>query len=106
MGSAKAAAESLGAGDANAGAIDIDGRGLAFEDPHARVLEDPPDLVLMVGVVVMVAEHGHDRDLHATQLVGKDLDLLRSTASREVTGEQQDVGAVVKMLEAGAEDLR
>jgi hypothetical protein len=54
----------------------------------------------------MVAEHGHDRDLHATQLVGKDLDLLRSTASREVTGEQQDVGAVVKMLEAGAEDLR
>src|SRR5207245_7838003 len=102
----KAAAEPLGAGDADANPINIDGGRLTFEDQNARVLEDPPDLVLAVGVVVMVAEHGDHRDLQAAQLVGQHRYLLRATASRQVAGEQQQIGPVVKMLEAGAEDLR
>jgi hypothetical protein len=105
VGAPKAAAESLRAGDTDPNPIDIDDRRLTFEDPHARVLEDPPDLVLTPGVVVMVAEHGDHRNPHPAQLVGKDLDFLRSTASRQVTGEEEEVGAVVKMLEAGAEDF-
>src|SRR6266550_3634284 len=78
-------------------AFDIDGRRLTLEDPNARVFEDATDLLLTVGVVVVVAEHGHHRHQQTAQLVGEDLDLLRSTASRQVTGEQQEISAVSKM---------
>src|ERR1700730_5556954 len=102
----KAATESLGAGDADPDAVDVDGRRLTFENTHARILEDAPHLVFAVGVVVVVAEHGHDRDRKGAQLLSQGPYLLRSAAARQVTGEQQKVGAVVKVLEAGAEDFR
>ncbi len=53
----------------------------------------------------MVAEHGHDRDWKAAQLSSQDRNLLRCAAARQITGEQQKVGAVVKVLEAGAQDF-
>jgi hypothetical protein len=42
----------------------------------------------------MVAEHGDDRNRQAAEFVGKDLHLRRVTASGQVTGEQQEIGAV------------
>src|SRR6266702_4778324 len=69
------------------------------------IFEDATDVLLTVGVLVVVAEHGHHRHRQTAQLVGQDLDLLRSTASRQVTGEQQEVGAVLKMLQARPKNL-
>src|ERR1700724_488274 len=63
---AKAAAESLGAGDADPNPIDIDRGGLTLEYPHRRALEHTPDLALATAVVVVVAEHRDHRDRQAS----------------------------------------
>ena len=101
----KTAAEALGTGDAHPDAVHVDGRRLTFEDLDVRVFENATDPRLAVGVVVVVTEHCHHGNRQTSELVGQDLDLFRATASRQVAGQQQEVGAVLKMLQAGAEDF-
>ena len=90
----KAAAKSLGAGDADPNAVDIERDRLPFEHPDVGVLQNPAHLLLAPGVIVVVAKDGDRRDGQAAQLVGQDRDLLRAAAAGQVTGEEQKVGAV------------
>src|SRR3712207_8231965 len=39
-----------------------------FRSEHARVLHHRPDLVLLIGLVVVVAEHGDDGDTEVAHL--------------------------------------
>ena len=70
---------------------------------HADPLEDGRDLVGLVGVVVVIAEHGHHRYVDVNQLVGQGFGLLPSAHPGQVTGQQQEVGSLPEMLEVGAQ---
>src|SRR3984893_15025723 len=96
---AKAAAESLGAGDADPNPVEVDRGGLTFEHPYCRAVEPTPALARVASVVVVVAEYRDYRDRQAAQLLGEDLGLLRPAAPRQVPGEQQQGGALRKMVE-------
>ena len=101
----KAAAEALGAGDADPDAVDLQRDAVALEHVDAGGLEDPPDLLLAAGVVIVVAQHGDHRDLPAAQVFGQHLDLLRATAARQVAGEEQQISSLREMFEARPEDV-
>ena len=54
------------------------------------------ELVGAVGVPVVVAEHGQDRDVEVAHGVGDDRGLLGLAVGAEVAGQQDDVGALVQ----------
>src|SRR5260370_33327438 len=62
VGAPKAAAESLGPGDADPRSVDVERGGITFEYRDARLLEDALDLLHTVGLVSMVAEPGEHRE--------------------------------------------
>src|SRR5213080_176054 len=105
MGPAKAAPESLGARDADSGAVNVQRYPLTFQDGDANAFQYPAHVILAVGLVVVVAKHGNHRDRHAAQLLGKDPDLFRSAAARQVAGQEQQVGPVWEMLETWPEEV-
>src|SRR5205823_4181793 len=78
---------------------------LTFQDGDANAFQYPADVILAVGLVVVVAKHGDHRDRHAAQLLGKDPDLFRSAAARQVAGQEQQVGPVREMLETWSEEV-
>src|SRR5438552_11098834 len=92
MGSPKATPETLGARDPDPGAVDVQRYRLTFQYRHANAFEDPPDFLFAVGVVVVVAKHGNHRNWQAAQVVGQNPDLFRSTAARQLAGQQAGSG--------------
>src|SRR5215218_1241317 len=102
-GPGEAAAEPLGPGDPDPAATDLDDHRVALQDLDAGVLQDLGDRVLLVGVVVVVAEHGHGRHPDAGQLLGQDLGLLGPAPVGQVAGQQEHVGVVGQPGQAGGQ---
>ena len=76
---AEAAGETLHAGESDARDLD----GLAIEHLHARVGQDAAHLGLLARLVVVIAEHGDDRNAHDRgQLLREDAAPLRAGRSR------------------------
>jgi len=85
---AEPAGEAFDAGEADP--VDL-GR-LAVEHRDADVAEDLADFVLAAGLVIVVAEHGDDGDLHGRgELARQDARLVGKAVVGEVTAEHQDV---------------
>ena len=97
MGSAKATPESLGASDADPGAVEVQRYRFTFQDLHANFLQHAPDFSLAVGVVVVVAKHGNHRDREAAKVFGEHANLFRSATARQVAGQQEKVGPIGEM---------
>ena len=72
---------------------------------HAGVSQHRGELVGAVGVPVVVAEHGDDRDRQVAHGVGDDLRLLGLAVGGQVAGQQDDVGALVEPRERGRRAL-
>ena len=56
-------------------------------------------------MVVVVAKHGNHRNRQAAQVVGQHPDLFRSTAARQVAGQQEEIGPVGEVQQARSEDV-
>ena len=88
---AEAADESLDADEADA----VDLAGLAVEQLHAGARAGcVAHLLDMAAFVIVVAEHGDDRDRAGLQILGQDLGLLRLAEIGEVAGEHEHVGGL------------
>src|SRR5439155_17018125 len=70
-----------------------------------NAFQDPPDILFAVGAVVVVAKHGNHRNRQAAQVVGQNPDLFRSTAARQVAGQQEEIGPVGEVQQARSEDV-
>jgi hypothetical protein len=101
VGAGEPAAEPLGSGDRDGRAVEADGGGGAVEHDNARVLEEPDHLGDPPGVVVVVPQHGDDRDLHTGELAGHGPGLDRLAATGEVAGQQQQVRPLVDVPQPG-----
>jgi hypothetical protein len=95
VGAGEPAAEPLGPGDADGRAVDADGGGSAVEHHDARALEERDDVGDLPSMVVVVAQHGDDGDLHPGQFAGHGPGLDRLAATGQVPGQQQQVCPVV-----------
>ena len=95
----EAAAEALGAGHPDGRAVDRHDDRVAFQHRDADPFEDGGDLAGPVGVVVVVAEHGHHRHGDAGQLLGQRGGFLRRPDPGQVAGQQQQVGPLVQVLQ-------
>ena len=58
---------------------------------------------LFVGVVVVIAEDGDDRDRQARQLARDDCSLVRPAALRQVAGDEQHVRVMGEVFELRAQ---
>src|SRR5690606_21007655 len=98
----EAAAEALAAHDAEPGAVALDHDRFVHQHRDPGVAQHRGDLPLHIGVVVVVAEHGDDRDGQAAELVRHDPALLEGAVPGEVACEEEDVRALLDAREAGA----
>ena len=98
-GSGEPATEALHPGDAKGGSSDVEDQPLALQNHHPCCLHPRPHLVLAVGVIVVVAQHRHDRNRQPPQLVGQHRCLRRVADPREVPRDQQHVCMVPNVLE-------
>src|SRR3546814_11419957 len=94
-GTGEPAAEALRPRDAKGGAAGLDGHRGALEHGDAPGGELVGDPLGAPGVVVVVAEHGDDRDLEPRHGLGDEHRLLELAVAGAVAGEQPDVGGVV-----------
>ena len=81
------AAETLGAGDADAGEL----AGIAVEDDHPGVAQDLRDLSRLARFEIVVAEHRGGGDAERGQLLGQHRRFLGQPVIGEVAAEQCDV---------------
>ena len=91
LGAGEAADEALRPGDPDLDIADLENDMASVEDDDARGLENCPDLVAMARVVVVVSEHGDDRDLDRPAGVREHLGLLGEPMRGQVAGEQDEI---------------
>jgi predicted phosphodiesterase len=72
---------------------------LGNHDFHAGRSDELTAIVEAAGVVIVVAEHGEDRDRQVAARVGEHGRLLRLAGRRQVAREQDDVGLVDDLVE-------
>jgi hypothetical protein len=101
----EAADEALRADDAELEPVHLAGPALTLEEADPGVREHFPELVGPARVVVVVAEHGEDRDVEKTACSGERFRLLRLAARRQVAGEQDDVRLAFELGEAALDAL-
>jgi hypothetical protein len=97
------AAEALHPRHAQPLAPGVQDHALALQDVQAVLAQHRRDLVLLVAVVVVVAEHGDDRHGQLGELVGDDVRLLDGAVPGQVTGEQEHVGVAPEVFQRGAQ---
>ena len=73
--------------------LEVDLRRTALQHDHASGLQGAGDRVALVGVEVVVAEHGDDRHRRLGQLAHQHLGLLDLADLGQVPGQQEGVGA-------------
>jgi hypothetical protein len=100
----EAAAESLHTGYAKALISRAQNEARSFEYNCAHRGQLVLDGLLLVLVVVVIAENCDHRDLDLLQLRGKNLRLGKSTDSRQVSGEEQNISALVCLGKTDATD--
>lgn len=101
----KAADETLRADDAELEPIHLAGRAVAVEEADPGVREHLPELVGLARVVVVVAEHGEDRDVEQPTCRSERFRLLRLSVRRQIAGEKDDVGLAFQLGEAALDAL-
>ena len=94
----ESAAESLGADKSHA----MDLAGVAVQQHHAGVPQDRDDLGDLLGLHVVIAEHGHGRDPSVQpQLPAQVTGLVRQAVIGQVAARHQHIRFVVDTLEQG-----
>ena len=91
LGAGKAADEALRAGDPDLDVADLENDVAPVEHDDARRPRDGRDLVAAARVVVVVSEHGDDRDLDRPAGVREHRGLLGQAVRRQVAGEQDEI---------------
>ena len=84
----EAAAETFDPGDPDAARFE----GVAVQHLRPGLRENLADLGGFVRLEIVIAEHGHDRDMHLRQFVGEDSGFLREAGVREISSQQEQVG--------------
>jgi len=75
-------------------------RRLAVEHDDAGVLQDPRDVGLLVGFVVVVAEDGDDRDFdRGLQFLDERARLFGEAVVGEITAERENIGGLADLRE-------
>src|SRR5690349_22615381 len=99
---AEAAGEALDAGEADAADLD----GVSVEHRDAAVAEDALDLIGLLRLVVVVTEHGHDRDFRERQLPHEALRLVGRAGIRQIATEGENVRPLGDRADDGGERPR
>ena len=82
--------------------LDDDAGPVEHRDPTG--LEDLGDLVALVAVQIVIAEHGDRRQRHVAELVDHHADLVDRSATGEISRQQQEVGLHRRGGERGPDD--
>ena len=91
-----APAEALGAGDGHPLPGDVEDDAAAVENVDAGVFQDGGDGRGLIGVIVVVAEHGDDGDADLGQLGGEDLGFGGFPGASEITGQEEDIRLIAQ----------
>src|SRR5262249_15339872 len=67
------------------------------EEVNARLAQRLAHRLGLAALVIVVAEHGDDRDAQATQLIGEGFRLLALAEVGQVAGKGEDVGALADL---------
>ncbi len=85
---AKSARESLHSGEAHA----ADLAGLALQQMHARLANDGGNLLRRIAFIIVVAQHGDDRDGAEAETFGQDFRLAGLAEIGQVAAQNEYVG--------------
>jgi len=102
----EAADESLHGRDADADTPDRQDRVRALEDDDARLAEGAREVAGAVGLPVVVAEHGDNRDRETAARLAEDAGLVDLAVLRQVARQQYEIGAVLHVCERLADAIR
>lgn len=72
---------------------------LSIEDVNSGVTQDPGNLALLARLVVMVAQHGHDRHRDRPQRLSHEPSLFRVSPVGQVTAEGKHIGLLRYLAE-------
>ena len=103
VGARESADKALRADDAHLGPVELERAVAAVDDVDPTFLERGDHLVAAVGVPVVVAEDGQDRDVERTAGLGQDGRLLRLAVGGQIAGQQDHVDALGGGRERGGE---
>ena len=100
----EATSEADGTGDSDAHSCHVDDDAGPVEHRDPTSLEDRADLVALVAVQIVVAEHGDRRQRYMAELVDDHPDLVDRPATREIPGQQEQVGLYRRRGEGRPDD--